>query len=351
MNSADWNAGRRISVQGYMSESLSPPASTAQPTVSPQRRIQELDALRGYALCGIIFINIPQTMEMANTADRIPDGVEWFLMGRFYPVFALLFGVGFGIFLRSAAGQLDPPRVLMARRLLALSVFGFLHQTLQPGEVLLPYAIFGFIVLLPLSFLGPLESIVIGALVTVLGLVIGLGGYALLPGLFALGYALAELGVPETLARRTRQLLLTALVCGAVVLALLGILELRLSVMTEFWLGLGVSSTMAMGYAALFLALLRTPFSRAMPATLVPMGRMALTNYLTATLLFVPIGTAMGLHGSDRWAATALLGAGILVVQMIWSVLWLREFRYGPAEWLWRCVTYWQILPIRRLRS
>ncbi|MGH3390112.1 MAG: DUF418 domain-containing protein [Actinomadura sp.] len=331
-----------------MSKSLSPPASTAQPTASPKSRIQELDALRGYALCGIIFINIPQTMDMANFAGQIPDGVRWFLMGRFYPVFALLFGVGFGIFLRSAAGHVDPPRILMVRRLFALAVFGFLHQTLQPGEVLLPYAIFGLIVLLPLSFLGPLESVLIGALVTVLGLVVGLGGYALLPGLFALGYALAELRVPETLARRTRQLLLTALCCAALALLVLGLLELRLDAVAEFWLGLALSSTMAMGYAALFLALLRTPFGRVMPLTLVPMGRMALTNYLTATLLFVPIGAAMELRGSDRWAEAALLGAAILVVQLIWSALWLRRFRYGPFEWIWRCATYWQLLPIRR---
>jgi uncharacterized protein len=331
-----------------MSESLSPPASTAQPSISPQPRIQDLDALRGYALCEIIFINIPQTMDMANSVGQIPDGVRWFMIGRFYPVFALLFGVGFGIFLRSAAGHVDSPRVLLARRLFALAVFGGFHQLLQPGEVLLPYAVVGLVVLLPLSFLAPLESLIIGALVTLLGLLIGLGGYALLPGLFALGYALAELRVPETLARRTRQLLLTALLCAAFALLVFWLLELRLPDLAEAWLGLMLSSAMAIGYAALFLTLLRTAVARIVSRTLVPMGRMALTNYLTATLLFVPIGTAWELHDSARWVDTALLGAGILAVQMIWSTLWMREFRYGPFEWVWRCVTYWQLLPMRR---
>ena len=45
--------------------------------------------------------------------------------------------------------------------------------------------------------------------------------------------------------------------------------------------------------------------------------------------------------------AAIALGAGILVVQAVVSPLWLRRFRYGPMEWLWRCATWWRWMPIR----
>jgi uncharacterized protein len=312
------------------------------------RRIEALDALRGYALCGIIFINIPQSLGMVESLGQYPEALRWFVLGRFYPIFYLLFGVGFGIFLRSAAKRVDRPRILLVRRFLALAVFGGLHHLLQPGEVLLPFAITGFVVLLPLSFLRPRANLIIGALATAAGLLAGLGGLALLPGLFALGFALADLRVPETLARRTRPLLLTALVCAAVSLLALWLITRRPGEAVELRLGLMLTSAMAVGYAALFLALLRTPVGPVASRALAPLGRMALTNYLTATLLFVPIGTALGLRGSARWTEAVLLGVAILATQMIWSAQWLRGFRYGPFEWVWRCATYARSVPMRR---
>jgi uncharacterized membrane protein YeiB len=64
--------------------------------------------------------------------------------------------------------------------------------------------------------------------------------------------------------------------------------------------------------------------------------------------LFVTFGAVLGLRGSSDWGAAALLGVAILVVQAVWSPLWLRRFGYGPLEWLWRTVTYWRLIPIRR---
>jgi uncharacterized protein len=79
-------------------------------------------------------------------------------------------------------------------------------------------------------------------------------------------------------------------------------------------------------------------------------GRMALSNYLMqsifATLIFY--GHGFGQFGRlQRWQQllTVVL---IWVFQLVFSVLWLRVFRYGPFEWLWRSLTYWQIQPIIR---
>lgn len=70
-------------------------------------------------------------------AGQLPDVLRLFFLGRFYP----LFGVRFGIFLRSAARHSGRPRVLPLRRFAAL---GVLHL-LQPGEVLLPFAVAGLL--------------------------------------------------------------------------------------------------------------------------------------------------------------------------------------------------------------
>jgi len=308
-----------------------------------------LDALRGFALCGIIFINIPQTMDMMHDLSAAPTGVRLFVLGRFYPIFYLLFGLGFGLFLRSAARRTTRPRVLMVRRLLALGVLGALHHLLQPGEVLLPFAITGLVVLLPLSYAPPRVNLVIGALLTVAGVLVGVGGFGVLPGLFALGFALAQAGFAEALEGLGTALgvaLATCLVLAAV--SYLIVVTDTGGELVGRWFGLLFSMSMAAAYAAAFLLLLRTPAGPALSGFFAPLGRMALTNYLTATVLFVTFGELLGLRWSDKWATAGLLGAAIIIVQAVWSPLWLRRFDYGPMEWMWRTVTYWRRIPIRR---
>lgn len=313
------------------------------------RRVAALDALRGFALCGIIFINIPQTMNMMADLSRTPEGIRLFVLGRFYPIFYLLFGLGFGIFLRSAARRSPRPRVLMARRLVALGVLGALHHLLQPGEVLLPFAITGLVVLLPLSFAPARVNLVVGAALTVVGVLAGVGGFGVLPGLFVLGFALAQAGFVEALARLAVALGVAAAGCAVLaVFAYLVVVSGTGGELVGRWLGLVFSMAMAGVYAAIVLLLLRTPVGPVLSAVLAPMGRMALTNYLTATVLFVAFGAVLGLEGSARWGTAALLGAGILAVQAVWSPLWLRRFGYGPLEWAWRTVTYWRRIPFRR---
>ncbi|MBB5923931.1 putative membrane protein YeiB [Actinoalloteichus hoggarensis] len=313
----------------------------------PGRRIDALDALRGFALCGIIFINIPQTLDMLPDLSYAPEGLRVFVLGRFYPIFFLLFGIGFGLFLRSAARRTDRPRILLVRRLVALAVLGAAHHLLQPGEVLLPFAITGLLVLLPLSFATARASLITGLILTAAGLLAGVGGLALLPGLFAVGYAMAVLDVIERLTSRAGVLGGAVAVFTLIAVASYWLVVDVVPAVVAQRLGLVFSLTMSLGYAALFLLLLRTPAAALLSGLFAPLGRLALTNYLTATVLFVTFGALLGLRGSDDWGTAALLGAAILVVQAAWSPLWLRRFRYGPLEWVWRCVTYWRRLPLR----
>jgi uncharacterized protein len=78
-------------------------------------------------------------------------------------------------------------------------------------------------------------------------------------------------------------------------------------------------------------------------------GQMALTNYLTQSVICMLLFTGAGLAWYGRLERHELyyVVAAIWVVQLIWSPLWLRRFRFGPAEWVWRSLTYWQRQPMR----
>ena len=80
-------------------------------------------------------------------------------------------------------------------------------------------------------------------------------------------------------------------------------------------------------------------------------GRMALTNYLMQSILaaFVFYGFGLGYFNKlQRYELYYVVGA-IWVLQMIWSPIWLRYFHFGPAEWLWRSLTYKKKQPFSRL--
>ncbi|SMG39617.1 uncharacterized protein SAMN05661096_02648 [Marivirga sericea] len=77
-----------------------------------------------------------------------------------------------------------------------------------------------------------------------------------------------------------------------------------------------------------------------------PYGRMALTNYLMQSVLscFVFMSYGFGLFGAVGPILFTIIGLSIMIVQFIFSHWWLSKFKYGPAEWLWRSLTYkkWQ---------
>nr|WP_294902892.1 DUF418 domain-containing protein [uncultured Lacibacter sp.] len=81
-----------------------------------------------------------------------------------------------------------------------------------------------------------------------------------------------------------------------------------------------------------------------------PVGQMAFTNYLTQSficnLFFLGIG--FGMMGKlQRYEIYYVVGA-VWIIQIIWSHLWLKKFRFGPLEWCWRSLTYWKTQPIKK---
>ncbi len=109
---------------------------------------------------------------------------------------------------------------------------------------------------------------------------------------------------------------------------------------------------LAAGYLGMFVCVMQGARAQRWLAWLSPLGRMALTNYLTHSLILSSVfyGYAGNWFGHIDRAPQMLIVVAIIAVQAVVCRIWLQHFRYGPMEWLWRSATYlkWQPLRIRR---
>jgi len=108
--------------------------------------------------------------------------------------------------------------------------------------------------------------------------------------------------------------------------------------------GMG-QTVLATGYAATVLLLAQ----RRMLHVFAPLGRMAFTNYIAQSLIFgcIFFGYGLGQFGRLGAAPVFLLGLVVYAAQMAASAWWLRHYRYGPLEWLWRTLMYGAVQPMR----
>lgn len=351
--------------------SSSAPSADAGTLTSSGRttRLLDLDVIRGVALCGILFANVATIVGVSVpwTDGEPPVTYTWeqlLVQQRFFPIFSLLFGVGFGMLWRSAERRAARPRVVLLRRLVSLGVLGLLHQLLQPGEALLPYAIAGIVVLLPVTWVPArarvLVATIVGALLTVLAA--PAGGLALIPGLFLLGFAAAMVGLPHRAEESARPGLVLAIPAGV-----LSVPFLVLQVQSPTTAGFDAVSALAGLFSGLclvgvLLMLLHTPLRAALGAAFAPLGRMALTNYVGATVigvlvslpLYMPLATLRKTGHTEItptemlwiWGGCVLL----LIAQSLASRAWLARFGQGPLEKLWRWAT-WAGAPARAAKG
>lgn len=84
-----------------------------------------------------------------------------------------------------------------------------------------------------------------------------------------------------------------------------------------------------------------------------PVGQMAFTNYLMQSFcgLIFFYGIGFGYFGKLERYELYIYTAVIWLFEILWSHVWLRYFRMGPLEWLWRSLTYWQIQPIKKNKT
>lgn len=365
---------------------------TLQP-VSRDERIPALDVLRGFALFGVLLAftmwslgNAPR--ESYSKINVVLDTVLSVLVdAKFYTLFAFLFGLGFSIQLQRAHAKGISVVPVYCRRLVALALIGLAHALLlRNGDVLVPYAVMGVFLLILRN--ASTKTLVIAGIIAVLhpfliGYAWNLSGipfpeppqtnnvsyladnfawvrfwYATaiifwptcLP-MFFFGLYLGRQRFFENLESKARTLRF-ALVIGFVVSALAFALRMflasklgpnpfaRVLWQIHAW-GLAAS------YASTVLLLLRTQRGKQLLAPLGVMGRMALTNYLLQALILVPICIAFGLF--DRITPLMAITLTFIVwsLQLAMSIWWMNHFRFGPAEWFWRSVTYRQWQPMR----
>ncbi|WP_028923290.1 DUF418 domain-containing protein [Pseudonocardia acaciae] len=325
-------------------------------------RLVALDVVRGFALCGVLVANVAPIANVdpaaVVSAARPPGGaLDWmqlFVALRFFPIFSLLFGIGFSLLLTSATHRCARPRLVLLRRLVVLLAIGLAHLfLLWRGDILTVYAAVGLLVLLPSTWLPRWVVAGLAAVLLTAALLLDGGHFAMVPGLFLLGSALTRYGVVAGIERSTRAPAVLGLVLAAGAAPVLWLqAQFERSGDVDGWgfrLCYPLAGLLLAGvYVCALLVLLRTPLRAAPRVLFEPLGRMALTNYLTATVLVLGVAAV---HGHpERWSTTTVLviAGAILAVQWLWSTCWLRHCRQGPLEWLWRWATWARRPPLRR---
>jgi uncharacterized protein len=107
---------------------------------------------------------------------------------------------------------------------------------------------------------------------------------------------------------------------------------------------------LAIGYgAAITVLYMFTRFGRVL-GVMGPLGRMAFSNYLAQSLIFgwIFFGYGLGRFGQMSPSHAMWLGMAVYICQIMASQWWLRRYRFGPMEWLWRTLMYGVRQPWRR---
>ena len=410
------------------------PSVSAKPTPVPTRpteRIVAIDILRGFALLGILIMNI-QGFAMPAAAYSNPTvygdltgANRWVWMlshifadQKFMTIFSLLFGAGILLMTEKLDARGQRAWTLHYRRNFWLLLFGLAHAyLLWSGDILVAYALCGFWVYW-LRRLRPAWQLALGIFIVSIPALILLatsltmqftppetlhelradwqpasetiaaevasyrGGWlqqmdARVPrsaefqtvgllfwglwragGLMLMGMALYRWGVLT--GSRSRSFYFGMVILGLVIglpvvnwgaaqnFANSWVLEFSkfgLGAQPNYWGSLFVSAA----YIGLLMLFAR---SRALPwlqTALAAVGRTALTNYLLQTILATAIfyGHGLGLFGSVERVGQIGIVVAIWVVQLVVSPLWLRYYRFGPFEWMWRSLSYWRLQPLK----
>lgn len=364
--------------------------------VATRSRVHDVDALRGFALLGIFVVNIT-FMASGYPGNLVVDTLSSvFVDMKFYLLFSFLFGYSFTLQMQAAsrAGAAFEPRML--RRIAGLFVLGALHTVfLYGGDVLTTYAV-ACLVLFGMRNVRDRTALRVAAIlygvVLVSLLASGLfldssaflpsaaqahanaahGTHALLGGwgdiigehvsgltllvaqavsmqgptalaMFLLGLVagrrrlLANVRGDEPLLRRLQYVGFPIGIAGGLVYAFAGGNGVTLAVAAS----VATAPFLTAAYVATLLRVMHSPRTQVVRAALAPAGRIALTNYLGQSVMGLLLFTGLGLGLAGRFSPLATTAAALLVfvLQLAVSAVWLRRFRYGPAEWFLRWLT------------
>ncbi|MEM8708802.1 MAG: DUF418 domain-containing protein [Actinomycetota bacterium] len=371
---------------------------TATP-IARSERITNLDTVRGIATLGILVMNavsfgLPQPAYFNLDFAGSDNALDWivgvlgevFVDQKTMAMFSMLFGAGIVVFADRAAAKGRRANWLSLWRNLLLLGIGFIHAAFWSGDILQLYAICAPVLLLlrkrsarTLFVIGGLCLAASALTMAVMqgeidakdelgeywvdadqpmgenvefAFLVDFGGRALGAMLIGVGLFRAEIIQGQRPAAFYRRLAIRSLGIG-LPLSILGVaIHIANDWDPDVALIGGVPNIlatvpMAIGYIALIALWNQRPETR-LHERFRAVGRMALTNYLTQTI--------MGLLVLDVWIGVGELGraqifvfvVAVWALQLAWSEPWLKRFRFGPFEWLWRVATYRKLQPIRR---
>jgi uncharacterized protein len=436
--------------EGKQDLSPLPREAPAFEPVAGGERISSVDVLRGFAVLGILLINITDfgfpwngNRDLASAAGSAdPNLAVWVIVsvlfeGKMRATFSMLFGAGIVLFTTRAEARQGGPgsAALFYRRLLWLLAFGFLHATFAwDGDILYEYAVGGAL-LYPWRHLPPRTLLLAGLLLLLTGAVIGIpskleteekrvaaaeanaaqaagatltarqrdaqeewasemrglkpndtqiakqvadhqAGYWFnflrrLPhagaggafsstwdtaGMMLLGMGLLKLGVFS--AARGRRFYLALMLLGYTGGLLINGYTAYRTIESKFepinmWWNVATYDagrlTMTLGHVGLILLVFQAGRLRWLTSRLAAVGQMALSNYLMQSLICTTLfyGHGFGLYGKLERYQLYFVVLGVWTFQLLLSPLWLRYYRFGPMEWLWRSLTYRTLQPLR----
>lgn len=405
--------------------------------VQPGQRIQVIDILRGFAIFGILLVNMEffnnsvfsYVMGLNEPTNAIDQLGRWFIAffgeGKFYSIFAFLFGLGMAIQLHRAQEKGTRFVPFYLKRMLILLFIGLVHAYLfWVGDILILYSVLGMALVLLFRncrpktlFIWTLVFLFIPILINgaLFGLVeLGkmapdgekmmaevLAGqerafesaaekanhiyatgtfveitrqriedmnfmYSMWPfmgfnvlAMFLLGLAVGKKRIFDNIQDNLpsmRKVLIWGLIVGVIgnLLYVVAGESAQRSIPSTVLLVSIIGQTFGAPALALFymsgLTLLaQKPSWQPRLNPLACVGRMAITNYLLQTVICTTLfyGYGFGLYGKIGVAAGILLTVLIYLIQIPKSAWWLKRFRFGPVEWLWRTLAYGQRQPMK----
>jgi len=395
-------------------------------TIIPKTRISSIDALRGFALIGILLLHCMEHFDLSyypklespfwqKIDTVIRDTLYFLFQGKAYAIFSLLFGVSFFIQMDSQAEKGNDFRLRFLWRLVILFAFGYINGLIYMGEFFIIYAMLG-IILIPLYKVPNKILVVLCVLLflqipQVLDFVSRLSGatpnapselsrkmgllyresaatytngsvwdvikfntvkgqtakmlwfinvyrYLQLAGLFIAGMLIGRSGVhkdPDKMVYWSKKILPYAIgwfLFFYIIAWLLPSFDLGRSTLR---IGTGLFKTygnlgMMMMYICGFTILYyKTIGGRQSLDRLAPVGRMSVTNYMMQSIMGVLIFYGFGLGlAQQSFLICFLIGVILCVFQIWYSNWWIKRFYYGPMEWLWRTLTWFKKVPMKR---
>ncbi len=410
-----------------------PAERAALGSVTVSERIVSVDIVRGFALWGVLLINMMNFGALFS--DRWPEPIDQFAywVQRFFfeqkswRLFSFLFGFGFALQMMRASDRGARFLPVYVRRLALLLGFGFFNFLFYFGDILTVYAILGF-VLLVFRRWSPRWILVLAALLFLVHPIdtairpeipsdpevaaevarvaraeqVAWNDFFGERGREAMtGPVFAHWGVQarhfwrhadlrEWEGDESRLLFFTMFLLGLYAgkrrifqdserhrvlirrIFLWG-LPLGLLAMTSDWIFRDFVSAplppvlrfakeavwaygataLSLSYAAGLVLLAQQPRWKRILSPLGAMGRTALTVYLTQSIIFTTLFFGYGFGQNGRVGPAGVFGYAALIyaTQLAICVWWMKRFRFGPAEWLWRTLTYLKPQPMRLQRS